>query len=213
MAAENTHQSPSAPSDSDSPAAVSTGTVTPTPTVDILLVGDDRSQISLYEPWIADRFTARTASTVAEALDELATAPIAVVAFDDQWLRRHGDALLRVLEQRDEVVRTLLLSTSNEPEFCADDTVQLPADDTSILEAIDTAKRIVVYERTIEALLTLMSRRRTLETHASPDEHALTRINARIETLHSRITDSLGDVEHRYADLIGTRKQPRATEA
>lgn len=188
------------------------GAVSSVSSREILIVGDEKSLARCYESPTVDRFTTLTASTTHRALEALSSGAFDVVVCDDQWLRRSGSRLLRRLRQRDGTCQTLLLTSAVPTKFRANHRVQLPAANSAVLDAIDTARRVALYERTIEALLTLQDRKRVLERQGTPRDGRIRQVNERIEALHGLLDDTLSDIEHQYVALIRDRQRVPESE-
>jgi ActR/RegA family two-component response regulator len=199
--------------DAEPTSPTSSGGVASTPKCEVLLVGDERCTARLFESWIAEQFPTRAVSTTERALKEVTTTPVNVVVVDDQWLRDSGGDLLRQLRRADEPCRTLLLLESDSGAGHADHRVQLPADGQTVCDAIDTARQTGEYERTIERLVSLVDQRRVFERDEGRTEAECRQVQQRIESLNAHLDDTLGDVEHRYVELIGHPQRRPPTEA
>lgn len=209
MATQNTigqHRTVTRDHDTGSATTVENDTASTETSGKVLIVGDEESLARRYEPPAVDRFTILTASTTQGALEELDSGIFDVVVCDDQWLGRSASGLLRRLRRRDSPCQTVLLTAAVPTDIRADHHVQLPAANTAVLDAIDTARRVAQYERTIEALLTLLDRKQMLERQVGPQDSRIRQVNDRIESLHGVLDDSLSDIEHQYVTLISDRQ-------
>ena len=179
---------------------------------DVLLVGDERCTARLFESWIGERFTVRTASTTERALTEVATETVDVVVVDTRWLRDSDSELLRQLRRTDEPCRTLLLVASAATAFRADHHLRLPADGEAVCNAISNVGQVRAYEQTIETLLSCVDRRRVLERNGERTGAEYRQVQRDIERLHTHLDDTLDDVEHRYVELISRRQHDASAE-
>ena len=201
--------------DAEPTRPTSSGEVVSPPTCEVLLVGDERCTARLFESWIADQFSTRAVSTMERALEEVATTAVDVVVVDDQWLRDSDSDLLQQLRGTDGTCRTVLLVSAPKVSHVdrTDHHVQLPADGQTVCDAIETARQTGEYEQTIERLVSLVDQRRVFERDEKCTEAECRQVQQRIESLHEHLADTLGDVEHRYVELIGRPQRRPPTEA
>lgn len=106
--------------------------------------------------------------------------------------------------------------TADEEACYVDDYLVTPIHRDDLCNAVETARRITVYNDTIEELLSLTARRRALRERLSSDRGddcaRFVRLSRRINELHSRIENTLADVEDRHSELLSGKRGKRAED-
>jgi hypothetical protein len=130
-----------------------------------------------------------------------------VVLVSRETLVTHGEATCRAFGRERGSCRLIVATAAGTGVRCADDCVFEPVGRDDLLTAVETARRVAVYDRTVDELLSLTARRRALRERLPSDRpgdrREFVRLSERIDELHSRIDSSLTDVEVRYDELLG----------
>lgn len=171
----------------------------------VLLVDDEPELLEVYELWLADRCTVRTADSgraALEAMDET----VDVVFLDRRMPERSGDEVLRELRGRGHDPPVAML-TAVDPDA---DIVELPFDDyltkpvtqTELGTTIDVLLQRAAYDERSRELFALSSKRAALEASPDIDHEESDRyhdLTERVERIREELDDRLAElVEHDY---------------
>lgn len=179
-------------------------TATDQPTV--LVVDDEASYTALLAEWLADDYRVRTAHSGTEALEKLDDT-VSVMLLDRRMPDRSGDEVLSVVRDRGLHCRVAMV-TAVEPSF---DVVELGFDDylvkpttrAEITSLVDSLLHRATYQREVQQLFALASKRAMLERRHSEAElrssDRYSDLTAEVEALRTRLEDvttSLTDEEY-----------------
>lgn len=139
----------------------------------VLIVDDEQSLADLYNYWIDEFATARTAYDGTEALDELDD-DVDVMLLDRRMPGLSGDEVVDEVERRDLDVRIVMV-TAVDPGF---DIVDMEIDDYLIKpvdqpELVDTVEQMLVrstYDDQLQEKFQLVEKKVTLEAAKTPHE-------------------------------------------
>ena len=169
----------------------------------VLLVDDEPDLLTVYELWVSERCSVRTASDGQEALDAVDDA-VDVVFLDRRMPGMSGDEVLHEIRARGYDPQVAML-TAVDP---ATDIVDMPFDDyltkpvsqAELGSVIEVLLQRAEYDDYSQELFALSSKRAALE--ASPDvDHRSNaeyrKLTERIEDLRERVDETLdGLMEH-----------------
>ena len=165
----------------------------------ILIADDERPIADLYTRWLGDDYDVYTAYDGAEALDYVDDA-IDIALLDRDMPHASGDDVLQSIRDRDLNCRVSMV-TAVEPDF---DVLELGYDDyvvkpinssTQLREIVDTLSRRATYSADVQRLLTLSSKRASLEVRKESaeleDREEYQELVTEIRSLRSSLSDTL----------------------
>jgi DNA-binding response OmpR family regulator len=173
----------------------------------VLVVDDDDQVRDLYETWLAEEYTVRTAESGAEALEEV-DADVDVVLLDRRMPDMPGDEVLTEIRALYYDCRVVML-TAVDPDMDIihmkfDDYVTKPVSGGEIVETVETMIARNNYGDLLQEYFAVASKRATLETELTEEELAVSDEYARLveeaEELRDHLDRLLSDLT-RYEDF------------
>jgi len=162
--------------------------------VSVLVVEDEPDLADLYAHWLGTEYDAQTAYSGPDALDVL-DSTIDVVLLDRRMPGMPGDDVLAEIRDR-ELACQVSMVTAVEPDF---DIIDLPFDSylvkplakEGLFTTIEDLRSRQAYDESVRELITLMGKRKLLETEKDPyeldDSDAYADLLDRIDELHETV--------------------------
>ncbi|GAA0246353.1 response regulator [Haladaptatus pallidirubidus] len=165
----------------------------------VLVADDERSIADLYTRWLDEEYEVYTAYDGAEAM-EYADDTIDIALLDRDMPRVNGDDVLEAIRERQLDCRVGMI-TASEPDF---DVLELGYDDyvvkpirspNQLHDIVTTLAQRATYSTDVQQLLTLSSKRATLETRMSLEElngrDEYRELVTEIQSLKASLSDTL----------------------
>jgi DNA-binding response OmpR family regulator len=170
-----------------------------TPTV--LVVDDERDLADLYSAWLSEQYEVRTAYGGEEAIDVL-SGEVDVALIDRLMPRVSGDEVLDHIRTEGYGCQISMV-TAVEPDFDIielgfDEYIVKPIGRDELLDAVDTLLSRSEYDRQLQELFALASKRAALQAQKNAHELANSDAYAR---LTSEIEDLRSDLDRTTAQL------------
>ncbi len=139
----------------------------------LLIVEDEREIVTIYEDWLQNKYTVRTASDGKEALAEISP-DIDVVLLDRNLPKLSGEEVLEAIRNRDLPCRVVIVSAV-EPDF---DLIRMEFDGylvkpVSKEELLTTVQQTITrssYDEKLQEFYILWQKRTLLENQKPEDE-------------------------------------------
>ncbi|WP_435194856.1 response regulator transcription factor [Natronomonas sp. EA1] len=183
-------------SDTVEPADDTTTTEQPKGTV--LAVDDQKRITQVFQLWLGDEYTVRTANSGEEAFDQLDDT-VDVVLLDRQMPGVSGDEVLEYIREEGYDCRVAMI-TGVDPGFDIvdmpfDDYLQKPVDQETVLETVERLRSVGEYNERVQQFLSTAKKKATLESEKP---------NAALERddRYQSLLDSLAEHQRHVDELV-----------
>ena len=188
----------------------------------VVVIASEDSPTTRYASWLADTYETRLVRR-GERMSTRLEADVVVVDQRTLTTARTRETVRGMIGPGRRDCRVLAPATVESCDGLADEYIPERIGRDGLLSRVETAMRMLTYDATVAELLSLTMRRRKLRTCSTTDrvdnDPDLTSLSERIDELHRRIDDGLGNVESQYAALLGrghrrsTRQETRNESA
>lgn len=168
-----------------------------------VLVADDESHLGeLYAEWLGDSYAVRTATTGAEALDQL-DETVDVVLLDRQMPERSGSDVLAAIRDDGMNCHVAMISAVKpdldvlDMEF--DDYLVKPVSKDEVVNLVDTMFARAAYDDAVQEFFALVSKRAVLMVNCSDEELAA---SDAYQELEQQIAAAEQDAEQALDDVL-----------
>lgn len=170
---------------------------------DVLVVDDEPDLAELYSVWLDREYDVRTATSGAEALEEIDDG-VDIVLLDRRMPELSGDEVLATIRDRDIDCRVAMV-TAVTPEFDViemgfDDYLLKPVDREEVLATVECLDRRSEYDEKLQEYFALVSRQATLKQEKTEAELASHDEYGDLQRRISALQEELDDLIERFED-------------
>lgn len=140
----------------------------------VLIVEDEENLADLFGIWLREQLEVHVAYSGEDALEIFAEEPIDIVLLDRRMPGLSGKEVLQSIRERGGSQQVIMITAVQPTEELAsidvDDYLLKPIEQTELLRAVEAAELVLTYDDSITELLSLSTRKATLETSLDKKE-------------------------------------------